>query len=413
MFGFAATPALNASDSLNAGLLDQRLALDWVQEHIHLFGGDPEKVTIFGESDGANAVALQITAYGGESSKTPPFYQAIMESGAATSDPGTASGLAADHTAHLTSAVNCTSPNSNSTDELACLRSVPLNTLLSAAVTYELAMNSFGFDVFIPSAPSPFIPDSPSKLLRTGRFAHDISLIAGWNENDGSLFVPSNLSAEVDTLAFVQGDFPNLDSNSIQTLLELYPSDDFLPDTAANVSAQFFRASQMIRDSTFTCASLLMAHSMTQYSKRDSTSTYFYALNASLFAPAQVQEGIGYYGVSHFSDIPLVFNQASQLRAPAPLVQLASQMSGAWAAFATHGDPSAKVAGHVLSGWSEAVPVGAPEKNPYSVKVFGGPRAGEMVIGKEPVPGRATYGEDLLRRCGFWNSEAVLAQLGV
>ena len=378
-----------------------------------MFSGDPEKVTIFGESDGAESVALHITAYGGEANERPPFQRAIMESGAATEDAGIANGLVVEHTANLISAVNCTSRTSNSTDELACLRMLPLDTLLHAAVMYELATGSFGFDVFFPSAPSPFIPDAPSKLLRSGKFAHDISLIAGWNENDGSLFVPSNLSSEGDTLAWVQVVFPNFDSENTKTLLKLYPSDNFQPDSAANVSAQYFRAAQIFRDSELTCTSLLIAQSMARFSERDTTSTYFYALNASSFTPFFVQEGVGYYGVSHFSDIPFVFNQASQLQASAPLVQLASQMSGAWAAFATHGDPSAQVTGHVLGGWSQAVPIGDPEKKPYGVRVFGGPQAGEMVIGEEPAPDHANYGEDLLRRCGFWNSEAVLAQLGV
>ena len=156
-----------------------------------------------------------------------------------------------------------------------------------------------------------------------------------------------------------------------------------------------------------------MAQSMAQYSKLNTTSTYFYALNASLFTPVFAQEGLTYLGVPHFSDIPFVFNQASALEAPAPLVQLASQMSGAWAAFATHGDPSAQVQGQVLGEWSEAVTVGAPEKREYGVKVFGGPRAGEMVIGEGSVSGMGNYGEDLIRRCEFWNSDAVLEQLGV
>ncbi len=71
---------MNGKDvTSNAGLLDQRFALDWIRQHIHLFGGDPSKVTILGESAGASSVEAHITAYGG-SKGTAPFRGAIAQS---------------------------------------------------------------------------------------------------------------------------------------------------------------------------------------------------------------------------------------------------------------------------------------------------------------------------------------------
>jgi carboxylesterase type B len=64
-WGFLAGQEVLADGSVNNGLRDQRLALEWVQQYISLFGGDPGHVTMGGDSAGAQSVNLQVTAYGG------------------------------------------------------------------------------------------------------------------------------------------------------------------------------------------------------------------------------------------------------------------------------------------------------------------------------------------------------------
>lgn len=56
---------VNRNGVVNAGILDQLFALQWVQAYIQLFGGDPDRVTISGESAGAGSVMLLDIAYGG------------------------------------------------------------------------------------------------------------------------------------------------------------------------------------------------------------------------------------------------------------------------------------------------------------------------------------------------------------
>ncbi|KAL8723099.1 MAG: hypothetical protein Q9181_007359, partial [Wetmoreana brouardii] len=64
----------------NVGLLDQRLALEWVQAHIERFGGDPKQVTVMGESAGAGSIEYHATSQDTALSKNSLFQQAVMQS---------------------------------------------------------------------------------------------------------------------------------------------------------------------------------------------------------------------------------------------------------------------------------------------------------------------------------------------
>jgi carboxylesterase type B len=65
-FGFLAGSEVLEAGIANNGFRDQRLALRWINENVKSFGGDPTKVTIWGESSGAESVSAQVLAYNGE-----------------------------------------------------------------------------------------------------------------------------------------------------------------------------------------------------------------------------------------------------------------------------------------------------------------------------------------------------------
>jgi len=61
-FGFLSSADIDAKGAVNAGLLDQVFALSWIQKYISLFGGDPEQVTISGQSAGAGSILHHVLA---------------------------------------------------------------------------------------------------------------------------------------------------------------------------------------------------------------------------------------------------------------------------------------------------------------------------------------------------------------
>jgi carboxylesterase type B len=168
--------------------------------------------------------------------------------------------------------------------ELKCLRNIPMKALKSLAVEYERQVGGEdGMDVFIPISPSTFIPDSPSKLVATGQFSRNIDIISGWNEDDGSFSIPTTIVTDKDLALFVKYEYATYE-----------------------------------------------------------TRNYLFALNQTLFRDIYAAVDMSWLGVSHFSDIPYVFNQARGYGeyASAKDLALSSEVSGSWAAFAALGQPS-------------------------------------------------------------------------
>ena len=418
IFGFAATSAIRDEGNLNVGLLDQYLGLQWVQAHIAAFGGDKDDVTIFGEDTGWANVAFQLTAYGG--SARPTFKKAILMSGPTTGGDGITSGSTEKHVADLIKILNCTSSTNASAAELDCLRVLPLDTLVNAAVEYAFAFDPLaGVGTFKPIAPSPFVPSSPAQLLRNGHFLKDVDILIGWCEDDGTQFVSPLINSSSAFTSWATAQFPGLSAASFDELLSLYPASEFSNLPSEGIERNYFRAARVTRDVHFACPSLLLTDA---YSMK--SSVYLWTLNYTVFRVGHALYNRSFVGQDHFSDIPYVFDYVNQLPYSAVADQtdyyLASLISGSWALFARYGRPTLPflsaedtVARNLtLAPWQKA---SSPSNGDKAIRIIGGPRNGMATIppkdsGYRRGRGLPQYDERLATRCAFWNRPDVLEQ---
>lgn len=176
--GYLAHPALSAEDengvSGNYGTLDLRASLQWVQENIEAFGGDPDNVTIFGESGGGTKTISQMASPLAEGL----FHKAIVQSGSGLVTPpdGTTLETAEETGTRLITALEI----SDSDNILAEMRARSWEEIIAAAGQEEVR---FRASVVVDGH---IIPDSVHNIFSQGR-QHDVPLIVGANAGERSL----------------------------------------------------------------------------------------------------------------------------------------------------------------------------------------------------------------------------------
>jgi carboxylesterase type B len=167
IFGFARTPLLKDQQSLNVGVRDQRVAMQWVKDNIAHFGGDPDRITVYGLSAGGTFASLHLVSYGGETGV--PFNRVWSMSGPLGTPLNMSSSVTEMHTSAVARDVGCN--QDGDAEVLACLRDVPMEELLDAAMEYSVANQPpAGLFTFIPSVDGDMFPERQSVLYKAGRF---------------------------------------------------------------------------------------------------------------------------------------------------------------------------------------------------------------------------------------------------
>lgn len=322
--GFLAHPSLSAEAdaegvSGNYGFMDQQAALRWVRDNIANFDGDPDNVTLFGESAGSMAVCLHLIAPGSRGL----FHRAITQSGTCTvmltpmrdEDARGATQSAYSLGRRFVDAIGC----GDATDVPACLRGKPADAVLRALPsTNELLRFEARFQ---PNVDRRTIPETPWDAFHNGRFAR-VPLMAGTNRDEGTAFT---LTAPITSVEAYRAAVDRLvPGHADDVLTRLYP-----PAAYPNINGAY---NAFLADAAFICP----ARDLARQFVANGVPVFLYHFTHETQIGALLR-----LGVFHSAELPFVFGNFTGLfryrDLDGPVVDLTQ---GYWTRFARAADPN-------------------------------------------------------------------------
>ncbi|KAF6525076.1 hypothetical protein HZS61_010871 [Fusarium oxysporum f. sp. conglutinans] len=232
-------PGNDANRPANAALYDQRLALEWIQENIHQFGGDPTRVTIMGESAGGASIYHHLTAFGGKD-KTTLFQRAIPQStGWVHIANEKLENDVIDKFLALAKVPDLKAARKLSTEEVQ-----EANRLL-------ISNSAWGTSTTGPFVDGLYVPENPDKLFAEGRHIQKVDVLIGFNEDEGLIFTSPESNDNAGYRKFLESTYSNASPETLDHIeTKLYPP---VFDGSYGYTNQTGRASITKAESEFTC----------------------------------------------------------------------------------------------------------------------------------------------------------------
>lgn len=308
--GFLAHPSLAAEDdagsSGNYGFQDQQLALQWIKDALPAFGGDPARLTVFGESAGAMSVCLHLAAPGSKNL----FQRAIAQSGSCLAFDLPLSSVDGGRSAQSLGTTAATALGCTGQDVAACLRTASVDAVLDAP---------------FPQLPQPNIDgttlvEPPRDTYRLGRTHPVNAFIGGFNHDEATLFTRS---VQVTTEAQLVQELERLVPGHGAQVAALYPRGSTETPTVRDAYQAAFT------DVVFWCPT------RTQLRELGARGTSTYSYRFDFVTPLQRLSGLG---AMHGAELPFVFGTLDA-SAPAAQQRLSTRMRQQWSRFATTGVP--------------------------------------------------------------------------